>query len=740
MIKSLFTFILVSLIGLLFAQSQGVNFTYGKDVTCTAIEGNYLWVGTTGGLVKIDRLTGATTFFNKSNSGLIYNHITSLAIGSDGVKWIGTYEAGLVSFDNENWVVYNTSNSILNNQIHCLAVDLQQNLWCAYNGGVAKFDGENWYHYDQQEYDLLGSSLISIVIDSQNNKWFGTTGYGLIKYDNLAWTNIIPQYSYDLTYIWNMAIDSQDNIWMGLSHGMVKFDGSNCTGYDSPFEDLGYIGWIPSSIVVDSQGNKWMGTEAHGLIKFDGNNWTRYDTSNSGLPSNYIPSISIDPQGNKWIGSSGIVKYDGENWTAFNTSNSGVPYEDVTCITIDSTNNKWIGTSFGGLACYNGVDWSVYNLNNSGLPSNRINCITEDSEHHKWIGTFDGLACFDGSNWTVYNPSNPGAPMNCISSISIDSQGIKWIGLVNWYLGYHNGLARFDGNNWIYLNSSNSPLPSDGVTCIAIGTDDNIWIGTGEGLANYHNEAWTIYNTSNSGLPFNAISSINIDHEGVLWIGTFDTSSSNFEVSLAKFNDGIWSSYILPNSPVPQQIVSIAIDSQDVKWLSLYSNWWMTSGGLLRFDEQHWELINWENSILPVNSINCLTLDSQDNKWIGTTRSGLTEFYWDAFYDHDDIIVPVNDEVVIPNKSLTLSNYPNPFNPSTTISFDLSSPGKVNLDIYNIKGQFVKSLFKDNLNTGNHSISWNGTDEKDIAVSSGVYFARIIANGKSAYKKMVLVK
>jgi ligand-binding sensor domain-containing protein len=68
-----------------------------------------------------------------------------------------------------------------------------------------------------------------------------------------------------------------------------------------------------------------------GLAKFDGVNWTVYNTSNSGLPLTMLSSIAIDGEGNKWIGTygGGLAKFDGVNWTVYNTSNSGLPFNDV---------------------------------------------------------------------------------------------------------------------------------------------------------------------------------------------------------------------------------------------------------------------------------------------------------------------------------------------------------------------------------------------------------------------------
>ena len=85
-------------------------------------------------------------------------------------------------------------------------------------------------------------------------------------------------------------------------------------------------------------------------------------------------------------------------------------------------------------------------------------------------------------------------------------------------------------------------------------------------------------------------------------------------------------------------------------------------------------------------------------------------------------------------------NFPNPFNPFTTIEFSLDSGGFVTLDIFNISGQKIKTLFAENLPAGVHSLIWDGRDANGSTVSSGIYFSRLIMGDCVAAHRMVLVK
>jgi len=87
-----------------------------------------------------------------------------------------------------------------------------------------------------------------------------------------------------------------------------------------------------------------------------------------------------------------------------------------------------------------------------------------------------------------------------------------------------------------------------------------------------------------------------------------------------------------------------------------------------------------------------------------------------------------------------LTNYPNPFNPTTTISFIIPYTGDIKLSVLNIKGQRVKGLYSGLISKGHHCIVWSGLDDRGTVVSSGVYFVRVEMNGMSQTHKLILIK
>ncbi|MBN1326394.1 MAG: T9SS type A sorting domain-containing protein [Candidatus Cloacimonetes bacterium] len=110
--------------------------------------------------------------------------------------------------------------------------------------------------------------------------------------------------------------------------------------------------------------------------------------------------------------------------------------------------------------------------------------------------------------------------------------------------------------------------------------------------------------------------------------------------------------------------------------------------------------------------------------------------------------VKVDDGNILTSlEKIKLSNYPNPFNPSgagrspeTTITYQLPVDGKVEISIFNIKGQKVTTLISNQMQKGKHSVIWSGLDEHNKPVSSGIYLYKITLGNQESVKRMLLLK
>ena len=98
------------------------------------------------------------------------------------------------------------------------------------------------------------------------------------------------------------------------------------------------------------------------------------------------------------------------------------------------------------------------------------------------------------------------------------------------------------------------------------------------------------------------------------------------------------------------------------------------------------------------------------------------------------------DSSLLPAVTSLEQNYPNPFNPTTTISYTLAENSNVALEIFNLKGQRIRVLRQGKQNAGKHQLLWNGTDDKGMAVGSGIYLYKLHTGKFTSSKKMILMK
>ena len=206
---------------------------------------------------------------------------------------------------------------------------------------------------------------------------------------------------------------------------------------------------------------------------------------------------------------------------------------------------------------------------------------------------------------------------------------------------------------------------------------------------------------------------------------------------------------LVMNFTVPEQVITGLIIMDDLDDTEFYNN---IDEGIINFFMTDWINYNYytDNQIFDTF-----------NEYIGISE-GEIEFdipadeLWYAFFDiADNLNNPQyiqgsarlyeyeessNDNNVISNSTKLLDNYPNPFNPTTTISYDLKNDSKVKLEIFNIKGQKVITLEDEEKTVGHHNIVWNGKNSEENSVSSGIYFYKLDTENYSSVKKMVLMK
>jgi hypothetical protein len=121
---------------------------------------------------------------------------------------------------------------------------------------------------------------------------------------------------------------------------------------------------------------------------------------------------------------------------------------------------------------------------------------------------------------------------------------------------------------------------------------------------------------------------------------------------------------------------------------------------------------------------------------IGTSA---TRIMYAGFWGRFWALTPVDKPPVFYRNAL-LQNYPNPFNPMTTIDYTIASACPVEVAIFNVEGQKIRTLLSEVKVAGAHRTIWDGRNDKGASVASGIYFYRLRAGSYSSVKKMLLLR
>ena len=390
-------------------NSNWVTVATPGNIWTLKAENNDIWIGGDDGLKLFD---GANLYSYEdpyaSWDGSTY--LCSLDIDNAGNKWCGYYYDGLKKFDGSSWTSFIETSGLLSNDVRLIKSDSYGNEWIGTSLGLSKFNGTDWISYSSLN-SIPAFGVSDIAIDNEGNKWIAwysrdCKNAGIAKFDNLNWTIYYTlQNAYDASK-WPicLAIDSYNNIWMGFNWtgGIAKFNGASFTYYSS---SNGLINDFVNTIAIDEQNNKWIGT-LNGVSKFDGTTWTNFTTAN-GLINNFVTKIAVDREDNKWFGTGGygVSKFNGTNWTSYTTAN-GLADNYVNDIVEDGQGSYWFATGSGS-SKFDGLNWTSYNSSNDELMENLVSDIEIDEENIKWFATGEGVA--------VYNDNTTGIENNRLS-------------------------------------------------------------------------------------------------------------------------------------------------------------------------------------------------------------------------------------------------------------------------------------------------------------------------------------
>ena len=744
----LFQFILVSVYCYAAPSESWLDRPTGSRIVDIEVCEDCIWCSTKGSLFKWDK-TGGTYGFYTVDDGLVTGDLSDLLLDDNNMLWIGSSK-GLHSFNGESFTVYTTDNSgLVNNSVTALYEDDTGILWCGTEGGVSCFDGTYWTNYTTDNSGLGENRIGAIAGGGGGVVWFThpsyfdgitgepTGGNGVSRFDGSSWEHFTSENS-DLPSddIGKMEIAGDGTLWLSVMAGIS-------------FENKGYV-----------------------PVSFDGEKWKRFYTE-------HIDDMEITSDDTVWIsygsynGTAGLRSYNGERWTNHDIDtlfpDRVLGYSDIR---FDNDGSMWIAGVIAVdshiLYRYDGTSVRRYAV--EGPKSYDFNDIAVGPDNTLWFATNAGISMFDRSVFINKSLSleetglssqmieNFGEMANRVRSMEIDRAGTAWIGTMF-------GIWSYDGENWILYDSFLREFKHFSVWDIVTDQENVIWFLTGDGLLGCDNEQWTEHE-----LPAD-YSGMKIDRDGVKWF----VSSTAGDSHIASYDGENWLRFTEENSPFAGNPVALAVDLDNSKWLG-------TEKGLWRFDDSGWtdfsehvahhreyggyafnnndgiyidgENIKWfivDEKLVSFDGTNWIkydnkhtgpvelvTVDNDNILWIYGYNGGKANL---KSFDKGDL-TPVLVEKSQKKPALLdiTGNYPNPFNPSTTIEYSLAESGFTELAVYNIAGQKIKSLVSSEMTAGRHSVMWDGYDDHGNAVSSGVYLSRLKSGEKVTTQRMLFMK
>lgn len=338
------------------AEAAAQKFTHfrvgNKNVKRIFVDGDTVWVGTSGGAVRYDTRTDEYKLFD-TKSGLLSNGV--FHVGRLGRQMaVGTYGGGLSLLDTERntWDTYNIPEGLGDAFVYDVLKAKNGDVWIATWSGVNRIRGGDLK--DRSKWELhtvestkggLPNDWVYGLAEGRNGEiWLGTEG-GLAHFKEGRWEN------------WNHAKG------LGAPYERVKdaIDFKNDPAKVSEHharqkQEMGLsnidVAYNPNYIValaVDAQGVVWAGTWGGGLSRYDGKAWTQY-TTHEGLPGNHVFMLHIDPQGQLWAGTNnGLARLRPEGGFEVLTTRDGLFGNAVFSMATARDGTRWVG-SFGGIA------------------------------------------------------------------------------------------------------------------------------------------------------------------------------------------------------------------------------------------------------------------------------------------------------------------------------------------------------------------------------------------------------
>lgn len=516
----------------------------------TQTRDGYLWLGTLEGLARFDGIQFVVLDEN-TTPALPSGKITFLFEDSRERLWIGTEGAGVaVLEDGKVTRVPQLNFEGADRRLMAACEDDQGALWLAdATGALFRYQGDVLSPFVLSSTTQEESAFRLLFKESSGPVWVGTNrrqcAIGQIALEGaleLPVAKEIPAANLDY-----LCASKRGGFWR-LANGRVQ----HWNG-EGPDLDFGFYPWgsaTVSAAVEDLKGNLVVGTLGTGLYWYDARGKVTRLSVEEGLSHNYILSLLVDREGNLWVGTDGggLNRIRRKVVSVLEATREMV----VQSVAPDAQGGLWIGANSGGVSYWHNGELKHY----MGIFSTRA--VFVDRDQQVWA-SFRSSGALPGGLFQFQNQNNrflrvaiEGDANPTVQAFYQDQQGHLW-------LGTQSGLVRQDGQQWRRFTVQDG-LSSDSVSALAEGGDGALWIGTeGGGLNRFHDGRFTVYRRSNDGLPSDNISALWMDAEDVLWIGTSS--------GLARFKDGAWTRYTKKDGLISNSIGYLLDDGQGDMWI-----------------------------------------------------------------------------------------------------------------------------------------------------------------------------
>ncbi len=568
--------------GQVFAEGTWIVYTAGGiTIRDVAIQDEFVWCVGQGGVVRWDT-RGMTYDKFTSVHGLGNNWIQTIAIGSDGDIWVGTYKGGISRFDGHVWETFGETDGINVNGINDLAVDENGVVWAGTSNGAYCFEDGQWSKFTQN-YTLSTEFVRSIAFAPDGAIWFGGAENGVFRYDGEEIINFTTDDGLADNNVISLAVDSDGVVWALTSV-------TSLSRYVNGTWEVLARGAGPSpgvmtrgSLAIDHDGVVLAGTK-EGMFRCDGVTVESFETDDSDAPET-AAIFAIGGDGTIWAGSytGGLHRFDGEGWELF-TTHDWLPSNTVYEMAVDSEDVMWLATG-NGLSRHDGIAAMTFTSENSPLRGT-TNSIVIGTNNEVWVGTPYGAYRYNEGIWDSFS-SEDVLPYRAVFAIATGSEGEVWVSTSGHDVGettyQYKALSCYNGTSWETFSLDDLPIHDPMITSITVGDDGVMWCGCANGAIRYDGETWEMF-TKSDGLIGNNVLSIAVEQNGVAWFG--------IQGGLSRFDGTSWESYTTDIGLTGAQsdlVYSVFIDSDGAVWTVTKTADYQS--GVYRYDGDKWELV-----------------------------------------------------------------------------------------------------------------------------------------------------